>query len=144
MQTQVSLPMPSRVVTSWAILYNGMVSRIKINGLSSSGRKKADPSTERFSSDPAAINPAPTSAPVKACVVEIGKPRTVASMTVEAAPAATAVRKFGDADTASGTRPLPENACTSASARNTEQTQPASVASVPIRSAVLKVVVLLP
>ena len=65
-------------------------------------------------------------------------------MTVAEAPAATANKKAGDAATISGTRPLPEKALTSASASNSEQSPPASVAMVPISSAVLNVVVLEP
>ena len=43
------------------------------------------------------------------------------------APVATASRKLDDIDISSGTSPLPENALTKASARNSEQMLPASV-----------------
>ena len=54
----------------------------------------------------------------------------MARITVQPAPMATANKKCGEAATALGTRPLPENACTSPAARNTEAMQPAKVAPV--------------
>ncbi len=48
-------------------------------------------------------------------------------MTVSAAPSATARRNCGDATSASGTRPLPENFFNSAWARKMEVIEPAKV-----------------
>jgi hypothetical protein len=113
------------------------VSRIEITGLSSSGRKKADPNTPRLSSSPAATKPPPTNAPVKPCVVEMGKPSSAARITVMPAPVPTASRKIGEAASASGTSPLPEKALMSASAKKTDATQPKNVAIVASVIAVL-------
>ena len=76
-------------------------------------------------------------APVKPCVVETGKPATVANITVMPAPRATAKRKYSEPTTASGTRPLPEKRCNSDCARKMEQIEPLKVASVAQRIAVL-------
>jgi hypothetical protein len=71
-----------------------------------------------------------------ACVVEIGKPVTVARMTVRAAARATAKRNCSEPTSESGTRPLPENRFNSASARKIEVIEPASCVMVAHVSAV--------
>jgi hypothetical protein len=65
-------------------------------GLSNSGRTKPLPSEEKFISSPTATKPQPIIAPVRACVVEIGKPVSVARMTVRPAPIATASKKYSE------------------------------------------------
>src|SRR5688500_12688150 len=96
-------------------------------GLSSSGRKKVAPSLLKFTAGPAATRPAPTRPPVKACVVEMGKPVCVASITVAAAPSATQARNAADAEISSGTSPVPEKFLTSSCAKKIEQIAPAAV-----------------
>jgi hypothetical protein len=69
--------------------------------------------------NPTAEIPAPMIAPVSAWVVEIGKPVTVASMTVPAAPAATPAMKGMLFAISRGTTPLPENTLIKSAARKT-------------------------
>src|SRR3990172_7278155 len=104
-----------------------MVSNTASTGLTKSGVKKPTLNWARFNCDPAASSPVPTRAPVNAWVVEMGNPSNVARKTVAPAPAATASKKSGEAATAAGTSPAPENACTSASAKYIEQSEPANV-----------------
>jgi hypothetical protein len=66
-------------------------------------------------------------APVMPCVVEIGKPRRVARITVVAAPRATARRNCSEPTSVSGTRPLPENFFSKACARKIDAIDPANV-----------------
>src|SRR5262245_43634958 len=98
-----------------------------IKGLTRSGRKKEPPSLAKLTCVPTATRPLPTSAPVKPCVVDTGKPITVANITVSPAPRATDRRKLGDAMMASGTSPLPEKFLTSSWAKKIEDTEPAKV-----------------
>jgi hypothetical protein len=92
------------------------------------------PSTPNATVAPLA-SPAPTRAPVSACVVETGMPRRVATSTVNAAPSAAAPRKAGELATASGTSPLAENALTSPEARTSASIEPPSVVAVAQASA---------
>ena len=66
-----------------------------MNGLVSSGSRKVFPSMLKLMPCGEARSPAPTSAPIKECVVDIGKLRYVASSTVAAAAKATDRPKFG-------------------------------------------------
>ena len=77
-----------------------------------------------------ATNPAPSSAPVNACVVEIGSPIAVAMMTVQAAPSPTAAEKAGSPTMASGTSPLPLKVLSNPAARTVASRLPASVVTV--------------
>src|SRR5258708_30584496 len=79
---------------------------------------------------PIAAKPAPVIPPTNACVVEIGKPKAVASITVTAAANTTDIAKVGIAVMTSGTRPFPENATINALARKRADKLPASVAQV--------------
>ncbi len=108
-----------------------------ITGAIKSGNKKELPKTAKLTWAPTAKKPAPTRAPVKLCVVDMGKPVTVAIMTVIAEPIATAVRNSGAIETASGTRPFPENVFTSVCAKKIELTEPANVVTVASRIAPL-------
>ena len=99
-------------------------------GLTRSGRKKVLPSRVMLTAVPNSMSPAPTSAPVRAWVVEMGKPVRVAANTVSAAPSATTARNSGWAAAASGTSPFAENAFTSLSATTTERSEPAIVVTV--------------
>ena len=66
-------------------------------------------------------------APVKACVVEIGNPVSVARITVSPAPAATARTKYSEPTNWSGTIPLPLNFFSSVCARKIDVIDPAKV-----------------
>src|ERR1041385_4837114 len=81
--------------------------------------------------------PAPTSAPVRPWVVEIGKPSSVARITVHPAARATAKRNCGWEVRTSGTRPLPENFLRSDCARKIAAMLPAPVVIVAQVMAVL-------
>jgi hypothetical protein len=72
----------------------------------------------------------PSKPPIKAWVVEIGKPKRVAKNTAKAAAPATLIIKLGVLATELGTTPRPENCCTKASAKNQDAKLPASVAKV--------------
>ena len=95
------------------------------------------PSAPSCTAEPTAIQPLPTIAPVMACVVEIGRPRTLATSTVRAAPTTIATRYGSELARASGTRPLPENRFRSASARAMAASEPAAVVAVAHASATL-------
>ena len=85
----------SRPVASLAI--SGQMAIVRANetiGENNNGRTTPLASAANFTcANPAAVTPAPTSAPVNACVVEIGRPSREASRTVPAAARATAARK---------------------------------------------------
>src|SRR3972149_7837104 len=100
---------------------------VAITGLSKSGMKKALPRTAKLTCEPTATKPAPTRAPVRLWVVEIGNPVIVATITVIAAPIATAVRNSGAVAMLWGTKPLPEKVFTSPYATNIEASEPANV-----------------
>ncbi len=68
--------------------------------------------------------------------MEIGKPATVANITVAPAPTATDSKKTSDPTNWSGTRPFPEKVLSSDCARKIEQTEPAKVETVAQISAV--------
>ena len=97
-QRHHSFVIPERIRTLRNIIYRILAKAVAIKGLSKSGRKKELPKTAKLTPVPMATKPAPTRAPVRLCVVEMGKPVTVAIMTVIAEPIATAVRNSGDAD----------------------------------------------
>src|SRR3990167_708046 len=103
---------------------------IAITGLSKSGMKKTLPKTAKLTCEPTAIKPAPTRAPVRLWVVEIGNPVIVATITVMAVPIATAVRNSGAVEILWGTKPLPEKVFTRPYAKNTEASEPANVVKV--------------
>jgi hypothetical protein len=124
------LVIPERIRIFLKTVYRMLPKATAITGAIKSGRKKELPKTAKFTWVPTAIKPAPTRAPVKLCVVDMGKPVTVAIITVIAEPIATAVRNSGEIETASGTRPLPEKVFTSVCAKNTEHTEPANVVTV--------------
>src|SRR6185369_7089972 len=86
----------------------------------------------------------PARAPVRACVVEVGMPNTVARRTVRAAAAPTDVSRMGLPAMVGGTRPLPVNCLASAPARRMETALPARVAAVAQARAVRKVAAALP
>jgi hypothetical protein len=111
-------------------MYKILPKAIAKTGAIKSGKKKELPKTAKLTWVPTATKPAPTSAPVKLCVVDIGKPVTVAIITVIAEPIATAVRNSGEIETASGTKPFPEKVFTSVCAKNIEPTEPANVVMV--------------
>ncbi len=100
------------------------------SGLNSNGSTKDLPRAAKCTSPAAAMRPAPTSPPVRAWVVETGKPVRVARKMVRAAPSATASTKAGCVVTSSGTRPLPLKASTSPEARYNASSEPASVVTV--------------
>jgi hypothetical protein len=108
-------------------MYRILAKAVAIKGLSKSGRKKELPKTAKLTFVPMATKPAPTRAPVRPCVVEMGKPVTVATITVIAQPIATAVRNSGEIEIASGTNPFPEKVFTRACAKNIEAIEPAKV-----------------
>ena len=60
-------------------------------------------------------------------MVEIGNPVIVATITVMAAPIATAVRNSGAEEILWGTKPLPEKVYTRPYAKNMEASEPANV-----------------
>jgi len=66
-------------------------------------------------------------APVMPCVVEMGKPKTVARITVMAAPSATASKNCSEPTSVSGTNPFPENFLSKACAGKIEAMEPAKV-----------------
>ena len=106
-----------------------------MTGLNNSGRKKLFPNAVKLTCSPTDMTPAPASAPVKLCVVDMGKPETVARNTVIPAPSPTAVRNSGEPAMISGTRPISEKLLTSAPARNIEVIDPAKVVAVAHRIA---------
>ena len=91
---------------------------------------KVLPSMEKFSALGAEARPAPTNAPVKPCVVEMGNPRKLASRTVAPAPPATASTNWGDPTMASGTSPFPEKFRINVCAKNRAVRLPKNVATV--------------
>ncbi len=80
--------------------------------------------------------PAPTSAPIKAWVVEIGKPKRVASKMVAAAPPPTASMNCGWPTSEASISPLPEKVLISAPASRIAVNDPASVVIVAQPSAI--------
>src|SRR3989338_8165469 len=98
-----------------------------MKGLDNKGIKKFLPKVEKPKSVPIAINPAPTRAPVKLCVVDIGIPVKVANKTVALAPKATANRNSGVPIKASGTSPFPLKVLTNSVAKKKAATEPANV-----------------
>src|SRR5882672_9133968 len=113
-------------------------------GDNSRGVTKFLPSAAKFTLLVPVTRPAPTSAPVRPCVVEIGKPSRVARMTVVPAPNATARRNSGCAVSASGTSPLPENFFSNDCARKMAAMLPVPVVIVAHEIAVLYEQVRLP
>jgi hypothetical protein len=101
-----------------------------IKGLRIKGMKKFFPKLENPKFSPIAIHPAPTRAPVKLCVVEIGTPKFAVTKTVSPAPRITEARKAGFAITESGTNPLPLKVFTSFSAKKKAMIEPARVVAV--------------
>jgi hypothetical protein len=101
--------------------------------LSSSGTTTRWGSEPQLTAPGASSSPAPTSAPTMAWVVETGSLNTVEKATHAAAPARTARAKarVGWAET----MPL-ENSLVILSARRSENSEPASVVTVPQRIAV--------
>ena len=74
--------------------------------------------------------PAPTKAPMREWVVEIGIPSTVASITVLAAPTPIAIINSGFEMMAEDTRPFPLNALISPFERYIEKSDPKNVVAV--------------
>src|ERR1700686_5411785 len=114
------------------------------SGLHRSGRTNDLPRAENATSPQAALRPAPTRAPVRACVVEMGMPVKVAINTVKPAPSATARRKVGCRVTSSGTSPLPLKLSTKPCARTNAKKEPARVATAAHANALGKLQVPLP
>jgi hypothetical protein len=115
--------------------YRPSVSSTDSTGLTSIGSRKALSRAGQAICPPVAISPAPASPPISACVVDTGRPVTVASSTVEAAPRLTASRNSGSSATASGTRPLPLKASTRPLASSSASSEPTRVATVAQASA---------
>lgn len=110
--------------------YATMPSDAAMMGLSSRGNRKVIDSLPNWISPGLAASPAPTSPPINAWVVEIGNPAREAIITVIAAPMPTLKMKCGAPTITSGSKPLPENRCTSSWARNSDTRLPATVATV--------------
>ena len=86
----------------------------------------------------------PINAPNMACVVEIGKPKSEAKITVNPAPPATAIINGIDCIISAGAIPLPENLSNKAFAKNIAKQDPAKVVIVAQPKAFLKLNVPLP
>jgi hypothetical protein len=82
-----------------------------------------------------AASPAPVRAPIRAWVVEMGRPSRVATSTVTAAPAPTATGKAPSTSRLVSTRPLPEKALTSSPASSRAASEPTQVAAVAVARA---------